>query len=158
MRPRFSLRWLLIFTALIATTCYAWVVWPTSHAQRFVEDLNRFEPEAWTTFFDVTARKRPNVPRLVLKDQRSTKEIVELAFAGNVTAFLLPKTRQDLLRGQRRIALRGPIQHIGVDQIMSPSPTEYILMDRLGSITELLRVEPAQNTTGGWRGMYNEIK
>jgi hypothetical protein len=39
MRPRFSIRWLLIFTALAAAACYWWVIRPTIVANRFAKTL-----------------------------------------------------------------------------------------------------------------------
>jgi hypothetical protein len=41
MRPRFSLRWLLILTALTAFACYGWFVRPTVLANQFVTAIDR---------------------------------------------------------------------------------------------------------------------
>ena len=40
MRPRFSLRTLLIITTLIALCCYYWVIRPTQTAKQFVRAVN----------------------------------------------------------------------------------------------------------------------
>jgi hypothetical protein len=136
MRPRFSLRWLLLFTALVATLCYAWVAWPTTHAERFAAALNGYDPVAWSTFFNAPATGIQNGPRIVFKDREEVEEIVRVILGGvGATADLLPQTREDLLRGQRRIAVRGTPQHIQIDLISSPGPVAFVLIDRLGKIS-----------------------
>jgi hypothetical protein len=130
MRPCFSLRWLLVFTALVAMLCYVWIAWPTSHAQRFAADLNRYDPVAWSKVLGAFG-----APGKDLKDRQNTEEIVRVMFGGvGATADLLPQTREDLLRGERRIALRGAPQPIRVDVISSPGPVAFVLIDRLGKI------------------------
>jgi hypothetical protein len=44
MRPRFSLRWLLIFTALAAVFCYSWIARPTILAKRYAAESKNFSP------------------------------------------------------------------------------------------------------------------
>jgi hypothetical protein len=40
MRPRFSLRWLLLLTALVAAVCYWWIARPTNVANRFAAAID----------------------------------------------------------------------------------------------------------------------
>jgi hypothetical protein len=136
MCPRFSLRWFLLFTTVVAISCYVWIVWPTAHAERFAADLNRYEPAAWTELFDAYDASRPNGPRIAFKDRKEVEEIVRVMFGGvGATADLLPQTREDLLLGQRRIALRGAPQRIRIDIISSPGTISFVLIDRLGEIS-----------------------
>ena len=80
IRPRFSLRWMLIAFTLLAVIFYFCFVWPTVNAQRLVADINV-----------------GNYSRLpVFKD---SIHIVD------ADAFLLPRSWDDALRCRRRVGV-----------------------------------------------------
>lgn len=51
MRPRFSLRTLLVLTAVLAAGCYWWVAGPAIIAERFVESLKVKDPAQFLATF-----------------------------------------------------------------------------------------------------------
>jgi hypothetical protein len=51
MRPRFSLRTLLIITGMFAGFCYYWIVMPTATAKRFMDVIGTEDYETADLFF-----------------------------------------------------------------------------------------------------------
>jgi hypothetical protein len=99
MRPRLSLRMLLVLTALAAAACYWWVARPTIVAARFIAafaagDQMKLE-SLWTdseneSFYQSYLHSLP----VTLEKE-------------NVTLSLAPRSWQDILHGRRWIELRG---------------------------------------------------
>jgi hypothetical protein len=109
MRPRFSLRWLLLLTAAIAVACYGWITRPTIVANRFTKSLesrnfgaadrlcvdpNRhFVRRALYIFYQVDASTW-------ISGNRGAQSIPLL-----VETQVLPRSWDDLWRGQRRLEM-----------------------------------------------------
>jgi hypothetical protein len=92
MRPRFSLRTLLVFTTALAVFCYYWVIRPTQTAKQFVraansEDYRTADKLSWHAS-DLSFSK--------WKDER-------WGFSAN--AELAPWSVRQLLQGRRDILL-----------------------------------------------------
>jgi len=91
MRPRFSLRTLLVLTALIAAGCYWWIARPTIVAEQFIAAIRR------TDYASAES---------LLVDER---EAYASAFAQctaqefDLSASLTPRRWGDTWRGRRRI-------------------------------------------------------
>jgi hypothetical protein len=93
MRPRFSLRWLLIVTALIAATCYWWIARPTIVAERFVRAFKDDDLAAIDS---------------VWNDQASGgTPFSQFREFGALQIELAPRSAADLWRGERRLTLNG---------------------------------------------------
>jgi hypothetical protein len=97
VRPRFSLRLILLAFALLAVALYVFVVRPTTLANRFVAAVSQQEYEA--------------AGRLMCNEEEA-KEWVEMvrpeysSKPDRVYAEVMPREWQDVWRGQRRILFR----------------------------------------------------
>jgi hypothetical protein len=114
MRPRFSLRWLLILTALVAAVC-GWVVRPTVVANRFAATLHAKDyaaARAMCTFSETGSRPSTRDRFEVLLVQARTS-----ALGLMVAAHKAPRTWGDVLRG--RIPIRIQLE------LAAPSPSGY---------------------------------
>jgi hypothetical protein len=96
MRPRFSIRTLLILTALAAASCYWWIARPTIVAERFVAALALDDQ---TTLESLWIDAEIEDFRLAYLYGPIGKNSLELTLA--------PRTWQDIWRGQRSIELVG---------------------------------------------------
>jgi hypothetical protein len=92
MRPRFSLRTLLILTTALALCCYYWVIMPTRTAKQFVRAINS---EDYTTA-DKLASHTSDLTLSKWKDER---------WGFSTKADLAPWSVRQLLRGNRDIEL-----------------------------------------------------
>src|SRR3954470_18705017 len=92
MRPRFSLRTLLIFTTALAFFCYYWVIRPTQNAKQFVRAVNA---EDYTTADQLT-RHASDLTFAKWKDER---------WGFTTNAKLSPWSARQFLRGNRDIEL-----------------------------------------------------
>jgi hypothetical protein len=114
MRPRFSIRRLLILTAVIAAACYWWIARPTIVATCFASTLNRRD----YTGASIWCRD---------ETQPSFAERVE---TGNDErewywkATVRPRTWQELWRGQRTVdwEMRGRVVEDEQFEIAVPYP------------------------------------
>jgi hypothetical protein len=89
VRPRFSMRWLLIAFTLIAIALYVFFVHPTVAANRFVGAVNRDD------FRELTALG-------MLKDLKSISK--DFSFENcTVSAELKPRTWRDLYKFRRKV-------------------------------------------------------
>jgi hypothetical protein len=111
MRPRFSLRRLLIFTAVVAAGCYWWIARPTNVANRFRSALAAQDFEAAERL--CVDPNRGFVNRTVAEFQAG-RSIVPFPIGSTTTQFPVPitvdvqvvrRTWQDLFRGQRRLKM-----------------------------------------------------
>jgi hypothetical protein len=92
MRPRFSLRWLLIAVAVLAIGLYVLFIRPTVVAQRFVAAIGRGD------YSDLgTMRGSKLLQRFASESDRVTSADVE------IFARLEPQTRDDVFKFQRRL-------------------------------------------------------
>jgi len=91
MRPRFSLRWLFLGTALFAVFCY-WLILPTVVANRFVRALAEMDYKLADTCFRST-------------NDRFLFDSNEKHWHFKAQAELGPRSFAHLLRGQRIISL-----------------------------------------------------
>ncbi|MCI0332409.1 MAG: hypothetical protein L0228_04205, partial [Planctomycetes bacterium] len=89
MRPRFSLRWLFLATALVAVLCY-WLVYPTVVANRFVRSVAAKDYALADTCF-----QNPN--------DRILFDLNENHWRFKAQAELEPQSFTQLLRGLRII-------------------------------------------------------
>jgi hypothetical protein len=111
MRPRFSIRKLLVLTGLLAAACYWWVARPTIVAEQFVSAVNSNDQVAAKAMY-IDARqfdhwiwnmRQPTYPRPTLSiEESATPQPLR-----RVEAVLKSRTWHDLWRGQRRIVLRS---------------------------------------------------
>jgi hypothetical protein len=85
MRPRFSLRWLLIAFAIFSVCLYVLFIRPTVLAERFVAAINRGEADP----YDVVQR-----PQLAASRPTDNKTVV---------ARVLPRTWSDILHARREL-------------------------------------------------------
>src|SRR5690348_70662 len=92
MRPRFSLRTLLIVTTALAVFCYYWVIKPTQTAKQFVNAVNA---EDFSTADELTWHAT-DLAFEKWKDER---------WGFSPKAELTPWTMRQLLRGTREINL-----------------------------------------------------
>jgi hypothetical protein len=99
MRPRFSLRTLLVLTALAAAACWWWVARPTIVAERFAAAVNRGTYAAAGELFCE--------PTSLELGQYASPESRFL-----LSAKLHPRTTQDLLRGRWRLVLRADAKEV----------------------------------------------
>ncbi len=93
MRPRFSLRTLLILTTALALFCYYWVIMPTRTAKQFVHAINS---EDYATADKLTWHSS-DLTLSKWKDER---------WGFTTTADLAPWSIRQLLHGNRDILLQ----------------------------------------------------
>jgi hypothetical protein len=92
MRPRFSLRWLLIAVAVLAIGLYVLFIRPTVVAQRFAAAIGRGD------YSDLhTIGEGKLLQRFASESDRVTSANVE------IFARLEPQTRNDVFKFQRRL-------------------------------------------------------
>jgi len=94
MRPKFSLRLMLILIALVSVALYVFIVRPSAFANRFVAAIGEQD-------FDTAQR--------LLMNEREWRRVVNPDVSGmpdRIYAELMPREWQDVLRAQRRIVLR----------------------------------------------------
>jgi hypothetical protein len=94
MRPRFTIRWLLVLVAALATLCYVLFVRPTVMAYRFVEAIEQRDYSAAKVLLH---SNRPNRITPPLEDTES----INFAYAE-----VLPREWSDIWALQRRLILR----------------------------------------------------
>jgi hypothetical protein len=94
MRPRFTIRWLLVLVAALATLCYVLFVRPTVMAYRFVEAIEQRDYSAAKVLLH---SYRPNRITPPLEDTES----INFAYAE-----VLPREWSDIWALQRRLILR----------------------------------------------------
>jgi hypothetical protein len=92
MRPRFSLRWILIFTGLVAALCYWWIARPTIVANRFIAAVNRR---------DFASAHALYVTPITSKNDRHN--LARYEFPTVILVGLQRRSWSDLTRGQRRM-------------------------------------------------------
>src|SRR4029079_12319263 len=118
MRLRFSLRTLIIVTALAAMVCFGWVAWPSYVATRFTTAFNRGDAAAYVQVVDAIVQSDDTSGRSSL-DEASVEEkskLLPVILGGEtLVAVLLPRSSDDLLQAHRRLNLRASHQ---------PSPLE----------------------------------
>ena len=91
MRPRFSLRTLLILTTLLAIFCYYWIILPSNTARCFVNAIHSEDfPTADHLFWQAS--------------DRTLTESKEKRWGFNATADLAPWSLSQLIAGRREIA------------------------------------------------------
>ena len=90
MRPRFSLKWLLIAFTILGVAFYVAFVRPTVIAQRFINLVEHDELQRAESLFI-----EPDKPFDLGRKEKSVPVIVE--------AELLPRTWHDVLKMQRRL-------------------------------------------------------
>jgi hypothetical protein len=93
MRPRFSLRRLLLFTALVAAACYWWIARPTNTAKRFVAAVNCGDFAAAQTLFGPGPMFHEKWANYMGREIR-------------LESYLAPRSWHDLVHGRRRIDLQ----------------------------------------------------
>jgi len=103
MRPRFRLRTLLIVMALVAAACYWQIARPTILAKRFVEVVNTGTNLAATDA--LFSRGEVTLTDCV---QDWSFDLFKMGYSPeqtmvDLTAYVLPRTWDDLVRGQRHV-------------------------------------------------------
>ncbi|HEX3601894.1 MAG TPA: hypothetical protein VHU84_17205 [Lacipirellulaceae bacterium] len=101
MRPRFSLRTLLVLTTLLALFCYFWVIMPTQTAQQFVHAVNAED----YAIADRLASHDSDFTLSKWKDER---------WGFIAEAELAPWSARQLLHGTRDVTMR--IKYFQLDQ------------------------------------------
>jgi hypothetical protein len=96
LRPRFSLRTLLVLTALVAAGCYWWIVRPTIVATRFARAIHAKEYTAADALY--TGEDRQYVSRRV-------QWILSGRDSVHLELFVFPRNWTDVFHGQRRMCL-----------------------------------------------------
>jgi hypothetical protein len=97
MRPRFSLRWLLIAFTLLAVAFYLCFVRPTVIAKEFVNAVNMGGESRDSAFTSAAfGTKRGILPSYFFLDR-------------GAEAHLIPRTWSDIWRCQRRIGFMKPV-------------------------------------------------
>jgi hypothetical protein len=92
VRPRFSLKWLLIACSLVAVALYVFFVHPTVRANRFVDAINGGDFRELTTLG-------------MLKDLKSFSQ--DFSFENcTVSAELKPRTWRDVYKFRRKALVR----------------------------------------------------
>lgn len=122
MRPRFSLKWLLLSFAILAACLYAFYVYPTTKAERLVAAINRAEvhpydvvPQPDTIYFS-----NPEIRRKI--GARKT-----------AAAQLLPRTWDDFWHARRRLgvtvtwSIESPSFELQHQVQLTSSPTGFQL-------------------------------
>jgi hypothetical protein len=121
MHSRFSLRTLLLLTALAAAACYWWVARPTIVANRFVAAINHGATyDAADALFpkdEVTVSARHLDWLFNLSKMGINAEPGEL----EMNAYVFPRTWNDLIDGQRRVHVDVKnVLETGWDYIATP--------------------------------------
>jgi hypothetical protein len=114
MRPRFSIRTLLVVTALFGGVCYWWVVRPTIVANRFVLAMKNGD------YVDADLMRSGinnlDIASVMMSNPQKHGWQLEIA--------LLPRTMQDVWYGIRRIDVhfvRGSTTHYSFPPIIATS-------------------------------------
>ena len=132
MRPRFSLRTLLIFTAFFAGFCYFWIVMPSVTAKHFVDAINAEDYVAADMFF----AKSDGVSFILTNNN---------TFGFRTKASLLPWTIGEFCSGRRGVQIINEymafdehvneVQHVvatpfGLMRPTRTSSTSSVMVDR----------------------------
>jgi hypothetical protein len=91
MRPRFSIKWLLIAVTLLSVALFVLVIYPTNKAKRYVAEINADGIDLAKEISDPEAGRQVFTPGS------------DAPRAKTVSAELLPWTRGDLLKMRRRV-------------------------------------------------------
>ena len=141
MHPRFSIRTLLILTALVAAVCYWWIARPTIVANRFAAAVEGGE------FVAAESMAAESETLSLFKTMFSTLEhLKQLAssrpansdpsFAPTIRVKLAPRSWNDLLRSERRLVLdaHGDNGILAVVMGRQPGPLAVPFVARRGAI------------------------
>jgi hypothetical protein len=101
IRPRFSLRTLLILTALAAVGCYWWIAPPTYVAERFAKAVNDKDYATAKSMVAVSQRQFSDLWFAVLAAYQQ-----EVADDPTVEVAMMRRTMQDIYHRERRIEVR----------------------------------------------------
>jgi hypothetical protein len=111
MRPRFSLRWLLILTALVAVACYWWTARPTILANRF---RNRIAAQDFAAADRLCRDPNRRFVHRAVTEFKAGFSLTPFPTGSATTQSPVPvivdvhvvrRTWNDLLRGHRRIRM-----------------------------------------------------
>jgi hypothetical protein len=105
MRPRFSLKWLLIAFTVLSVAFFVAIVWPTLIAQRFVSAIERGDYDDAVSM--CAEEKRQGLAEWFFRDNATVK------------VTLAPRGWRDILKSQRSMF----VQTIPERQSASPQPT-----------------------------------
>jgi hypothetical protein len=105
IRPRFSLRWLLIFTALAAVACYWWIARPTILANRFAAAIHRRNLAAADNLCIDPNRMYASVAYRDFFMNLPYWDGAGGPYQGEMDVVVKPRTWDDLVRGQRRLEM-----------------------------------------------------
>ena len=121
MRPRFSIRTLLVLTALAAAACYWWISAPTQVALRFKQAVESADYRSANAMF-LEANK--SVRDMFTRDPDTTSAVP----AAGLTVRVLPRSWTDLVRRERRLAVSGSTGEESFRGSESRQPFGYALM------------------------------
>ena len=113
LRPRFSLRTLLVLTVILAAACYWWIARPTMIANRFIAAIDQGHDytaaDAWFAAGESTLSDKIGDFSFSFFKMGIQIDLGKL----KLTAAALPRTWADLKRGQRRVQLTATGDQFG---------------------------------------------
>jgi hypothetical protein len=146
MRPRFSLRWLLIFTAAVAVACYWWIARPTITANRFAAAVEQGEFAAaesmasdseTQTLFKTMFSTLEQLKKLAPTNAANSDATLAEKFAPMIQVKLAPRSWNDLLYSERRLVLTAHGDNDILSLVMGfrpPGPFAMPFIARRGAI------------------------